>query len=757
MRRFLAVVGVVAGLGWLGVGPAAAGVPAVSAGAADVSGGSAGGAAGSAAAAPAVPSVTLLGQTPWVETKGVFQLRVGIAGASAGDQVEVAVYDQVRTRTQFDQIADGQIDEGPFTAQAVAPSALPRDPAGGVDIDLGVEQPAPAGSPFTQVVSISEQNGVFPVQVFVVGPGGNPVGAPLTTFLVYSQGTSRQQGFTPLSAALIVPFSTEPQVTAQGQLAAVAGSESTRLAGLAAAFDGDTDAHASLLVSPATLDALSAGAKSSLVDRTALDEIGGAPDGGLEQVLPTPWSPVRLGDLEQAGLGSEVSAQLSGADRVLRSDLGDSPGRTTWVVDGPVDQTDLDQMADHGATQLIVPSSDLTAPEALNTTFAQDSLLGSASSPVMVVGADPGLSADFARRDPPVLAANVLLADLAMIFTEAPSDTRAVAAMPPAGWAVNPTFVSTVLAGLSGNPLVSADTATGLFAAAGTPVGVRYLSDPDPAPSAAADDLAADRGTITAARTDVSALDAVFPSDPTQLGSVADDLLLAESETLTPAQRAAVLAQIHTATAVVARAVTLPPSASITLTATKGQIPITILTAGALRPQVELRLRSPRLIFLGFRPPEGTCTVPTPTVEDCLLSLKTQNTTLKVPVETRSSGVFALYVDVFPPGQTSGTALAADQDTVRSTAVSSVAIVLIVLALMGLAFWWVRDIRRGRRPQGMLPSPAGPGAEAADDVLEDFFSRPPPDYGSERMSPSGAAAGPSPVRDRYRPDRETRE
>ncbi|HET6874435.1 MAG TPA: hypothetical protein VFH70_06630, partial [Acidimicrobiales bacterium] len=95
-----------------------------------------------------------------------------------------------------------------------------------------------------------------------------------------------------------------------------------------------------------------------------------------------------------------------------------------------------------------------------------------------------------------------------------------------------------------------------------------------------------------------------------------------------------------------------------------------------------------------------------------------------------------------------------DQDTVRSTAVSAAAIVLIALALLGLAIWWVRDVRRGRRPKGMVPSPdAGLELETGDPDLDEFFNRAPPAYGDgegsrdQHMSPSGAGAGPTPTTD----------
>lgn len=715
------------------------------------------GASASPYAAPA-GGVQLLGQTPWVDTSGVFQLRVGFR-AVPGERVQVSVYDHVYTRTAFMLAAAGQVEGYDFYAPTVAVSSLPADPAGGYDLDLPVDVKAPAGDAFPEVSITDEPQGVFPVRVGLVDAAGDPIGAPVDTFLTYSQGTAQAQGFNPLRVAVVIPYTTVPSVGPEGQLGAPPPAESARLAALAGALNADNAVPASLLADPLTLASLQVGAKTVPANGDALANLTGTPDGGLMQVLPTTYAGVPPGDLAQAGLAGQIGPQLSAAHTELRTVLGTAPADSTWVVDGPLDQAGLDALTARGATQLVVPDSDLTPLSAeITTTFAHATQLGSAgSAPVTVFGADPGLSADFTRRDPPVLAANILLADLAMIFSETPGDTyaRGVVAMPPAGWSVDPTFVSTLLSGLAGDPMVSATTVSGLFQTAGSTLGTRDLSEPFPPESPAVSALAAAKGSITAAAADIAALSAVLPSSSSELSVARSDLLLAESEAIDGHQRAAVLDAVGRVAAAVEHAVSLPPSTSITLTSTQGQIPITILAAGGLRPRVELKLKSQRLIFLAFRPPEGTCRVPTPTEETCLLALTAQNTTLKVPVETRSSGVFPVDVGLYAPN--SSQVLASDQDTVRSTAVSTAAIVLIVVALVGLAFWWVRDVRKGRRPEGMLPPPDGPDSSPAPDALEEFFLRPPPSYGPDPMSPSPAPTGPTPLTDRYGSGREARE
>jgi hypothetical protein len=120
--------------------------------------------------------------------------------------------------------------------------------------------------------------------------------------------------------------------------------------------------------------------------------------------------------------------------------------------------------------------------------------------------------------------------------------------------------------------------------------------------------------------------------------------------------------------------------------------------------------------------------------------------------------VFPLEVSVWTPDGSQ--LIAQSRQTVRSTAVSGVGVVLIVLAIVSLGIWWVRDLRHGRRARQLVPAPeeeapngghaadsngaadptgaaradpadhVGVGTPAAesDTMVQDFFSTPAPDY-----------------------------
>ncbi len=101
---------------------------------------------------------------------------------------------------------------------------------------------------------------------------------------------------------------------------------------------------------------------------------------------------------------------------------------------------------------------------------------------------------------------------------------------------------------------------------------------------------------------------------------------------------------------------------------------------------------------------------------------------------------------------------ASNVDTVRSTAVSGVGVIIIVLAFLGLAYWWIRNIRHGRRARKLVTVPDGnevgkgavdaepaPPAPDPDDAFADFFSSPAPRYplsAPPPVSPSRGSAAP---------------
>ncbi len=641
-------------------------------------------------------SVALLAQSPWVGDRQAFHLRLQVtANHPADEQIELMVYNRLTTRTGFDEAMNGQVHGYQVYTLSVALANLPADPAGGVDIDIPINEPATSHTPTFYAAAGS---GVFPVQIGLYNYNGVAQSHLLNTFLVYAEPPSAS-GLPKLSVSLTLPVHAAPTVTARGELGALPTQQSALLAGLIDSLAADQHVKMSLAVTPQTLDALAA-ASASQLDRSTLAALTQLVHEGNIEVLPETYVSVPLRGWSATGLDSELTSQLNLGSSVLAGAFGTAPASTTWVINGSLDDSAVRNLRSRGATQFIVPDSQLSALPALaqETTFALSTHLVGADRAV-VYGADSGLTADFTNPGGPVLAATQLLAELAMIQLETPGETRGIAVLPPPAWVTNATFVDTLLAGLDGHPLINPVTASGLFAsvhvaplersivvpppsggpgglagsagsAASTGSAASVGSDvtkaavtgigsaasagtasPEPGAGAAADsqttgpggngsdttasappasaatvppavsgDVASQLGPdvqrILAARHGLDGMVAVLPQDAGRVASLNKELLTAESGDLTEVQRQSLLRQVQAAITQVTSLITLPQSSSITLTSTKGAIPLTVLSPPSLHARVELRLSSERLIFqlffprmesVGFRPPPARC------------------------------------------------------------------------------------------------------------------------------------------------------
>ncbi|MDQ6840669.1 MAG: DUF6049 family protein [Actinomycetota bacterium] len=695
-------------------------------------------------------NLTLLNQSPVVETGQSFHLGLAVTAPNPDTRLEVVVYPRLTTRTDFDASLKGKLHNSSDYVLGPHPvSSLAADPTGGVDITIPVN-PASASGPDPPLTTRSD-SGVFPVQVRLLDHAGNTVGAPLTTFLVYasaaaasSQASPRNgsNGLPRLDVGLTVPVGEAPSLAGDGQPTRLGARSSADLSALAGVLTRHGSVPVTLDVTPQTIDTLAGGTGT---DRATLAALGALAVGTTDEVTPATYTSVSLPGLIGAGLGSEVTDQINAGTATLGADLHRSPPPGLWTVNGPIDQTTLESLTTAGASQLVVPSTDLSpVPESFaHTTLAAPTQLTTRSGPpLQVVEADAGLSSHFINGGDTVLAANQLLAELAMIQLETPGETRGVAVLPPAGWKENAAFLDVVLNGLTANPLLAPVTTSTLFSSvppaahASTPL-VRTLTATRPNVPAFSDAL-----LIRSARAAVDAVGSIFPNDRNRVAVLGRQVLTSEADDLAPGQRNHVAGTVIASLAALRRDITLPGGASITLTARNGGVPVTVIATGVTGAQVSLRLSSDKLIFRPFSPTGGHCTAPSTGVEVCDLALSSEATTLKVPVLARTSGVFALDVTLSSPS--GAVRLSDSRATVRSTAFSGVGVILIVVAGLALAYWWVHNIRHGRRARDLIPANVD-GHRAMEEGAVPHPGSPPPGpvLPPSLGSPQGSGLDPS--------------
>jgi hypothetical protein len=693
------------------------------------------------AAASTKPGISLMSQSPYVVKKGSFDLQLAIqVGGQTGDFVQVLAFDNLITRTAFDQALNGQYQGTAIYQPTVAVNKLTADPDGGYDLDIPVspysEQP-PAGS-LVPVFEPAGASAVYPVQVGLFDSDDQPVGAPIDTFLVYALGPESVTQLPPLSVAVVFPVTAAPNLGPADQIEALPAYQSSRLSSLVTALagprtSGGPQVDSSLELTPQSLDALALG---SARDRATLAQLEQLVVGG-DEVFPSTYVRRSIDDFEDSGLDSELDIQLKAGAGVFKADLGSSPATSPWEINGPVDAVTLNELSSLGVGELVLPSTDMTPlPASLTVnTFAQATQLALPGSPnAAVYGADTGLTADFNRTADPVLNADQLLAEMAMIQLETPGTQRGVVAMPPTGFTPSAAFVSTLLDGLAGNPLLSAVTVSKLFDDPHLQSGVvRQIPANELAGEPIDRSFKADAGSIEDRRAEVSGLAYLVPAGQANIEALPSQLLVAESSDITADQRRSILNLIYNDSKRITSQIDLPGPTSITLTSARSELPLTILASPTIQATVELDLSSDRLIFEAYSPPHGSCTLEGPTEEVCQLRLVTENTTLRVPVESRSPGVFPLSVTMTSPD--GSLVLAHFPDTVRSTAISNVGIVLIVVALLSLAIWWVRDLRHGRRARRLIPAPADEVVLTSDPVIDEFFAEPAPHPDPGRTDP----------------------
>ncbi len=246
-------------------------------------------------------SLQLLSQTQWVDPGSTqFQLHLKITAQSPGNELlAVDVYPGLTTRSQFQGALGGEF-YGSYYQPGGGPVSLTdlaRDPNGGVDVDIPVNQSSGELS----------GTGVYPVQAFLE-QDGVPKGKPLTTFIVYA---GKDLSSLRLDASFVLPMVGNVQI---GPL----GSPGPLSSGSAATLQGDAADLARWHV-PVTVRAadptLQSMARGTPAGRAALADLREAVAAG-DELLPATALPLNIPELIGSGLTQDSEpATFSGQHR----------------------------------------------------------------------------------------------------------------------------------------------------------------------------------------------------------------------------------------------------------------------------------------------------------------------------------------------------------------------------------------------------------------------------------------------------------
>lgn len=438
-----------------------------------------------------------------------------------------------------------------------------------------------------------------------------------------------------------------------------------------------------------------------------------------------------LGPAPLPDLAAEAAAD--GRRRVQRL-LGRSVDASTTLALDPLEPAVLDLLPGEVVVLPYEATSDPPAELGLDLHPSVRTLRSPGGRLSTAVVADPHLSAQLADPDlsaGPVLAAHRFLVESAMVFFEAPGTAdRAVVALPPARWDVEPRFLDEVLTGLQTAPWLR-PRPLGQLALLGVtgdePVELAPLGEPR--------FEAGFETTLSVAARDLEAARAALPDDASAIGDrpaldLRDQLLRSAStwwHRPASSEAQALVSDVQRAIDATFGAVDVAAS-SVTLTSDTGEVPVTVQRrrGGPILVRVEVASQG-RLRF-----PDG------PRSETILLE-EEGTQTVSFSARALSTGSFPVTVRVTDP--TGTRELERMVLSVRSTSISGPA--LAVTGLVVLVLLLLGTVRRRRTPP---PSPpltvvrgdGAPGAPGADDALR--RSQP-------TSSPSAPRSPPGPDRD----------
>jgi hypothetical protein len=672
-------------------------------------------------------------QSPWVGPKVPNQdltmgLRIRSSAPRSALKLSFTVYRPLTTRSGFDETLSGR-SLGSVTARspAITLTALTTTAQGVTDVTIPVDGDTTPTGTGDWTADLGCQPGscanVYPMKVTLTdsaGSGSGATGAQFITYLVYDDPSSTSQA---LRLALVIPLGlTPPTAGRDGRVPDSSPAALTSLEGVLGAVETSSAVPVTLAPDAATLDHLAGSGHARTVAEVAtLSQTSG------RQTLSGPFVPVDAGAFVSGGLGGELTAQLRRGAAVLASPaVGVHATRGTWVSQSALGQAAVDRLAPDYEHMVVPPGSvsgptgPLTVTQPFTLSPAPGSTpLGSTTAPAAPTAmvSDAGLDSRLvpAKGADEALAAVQLSAEASLIYYEVPNllgpdgkpATRGVVAVAPPAWAPDPTFISTLLSDLQGDPVLQPVTLDQLFAQ--VPVGAdneattRHVETSTSSASLPA--LARTVRYARARQTGFASSVAASAAGMAVAQSTGDLLLAAESSLLSARQQQAGLVGFEAALGAHLHGLSVR-SDTIRLTAGTASVPITLLRNTSYPVTVVVRLTSDKLRFPKARPPAAGAICRAPDVESsagrssfsALCTLDHATNAMYVDMSSRASGDFQIAVALKSPA--GNLVLAGGQLTVRSLSTSAVAIALSVGAVVVLFVWWGRTVWRGKKRRG---------------------------------------------------------
>jgi hypothetical protein len=428
-------------------------------------------------------------------------------------------------------------------------------------------------------------------------------------------------------------------------------------------------AHPGLAVTteirPETLDALATNEPAVL--RELLDIIGGRP------LMRGPWVDLDEEAWRIAGESDQVVSQYaSGNDAVER--LTGAPPTGIIRLDPDAGPDTLTLLRSAGATAVLVDDAQLS-PRTLSVDPTQPfQLLDANGVAITALRYDEALHETLSDEDPE-LAAYRAIAELVMLAHEASTDLGVLLDLDR----IDAEALIRLLEAVDSRRslrVTNIDELTQRELARFDGETLRGDLVPTETPDVAS--LAADLETATLG---IATIARMLEPDIELLEPFIAQLQAAVSSDLDGATATAYVDRVDQAVRDFTSGIEIPAGERITLTDRRTDLPLTIVNGQSLPLNVELLLTAEKIRFPGG--------------ERLELTLDPGETIVTIPVETLASGDARVTATLVSPG--GFFELASGTVDIRSTAISGLGLVISVAALLVLAVWWIRTIRRVRR------------------------------------------------------------
>jgi hypothetical protein len=619
---------------------------------------------------PRTDILQLVSQTSMIEPDGDLTMRVRVTGAPGGARVHVEVHNRVPTRSDFRATLTGKLSRTRVGAAVEVP-AIP-DASGIVVATVGTRDPQSALPSDAQHVRIGE--GVYPVSVDLLSSSGSV----LDSLVSYLVRLPAGREFGPLGVAIVLPIGGRPALQPDGTTALDPTTAQSVLSN-ASVLEAHAASPITIAATPESIDALDTATNTEL--RKAV--VG-------RQLSLTPYVRIRPTEWLAAGLGREMAREFDRGESALRTKLA-APDPTTYIADNRLTTEAARALQLRGVRSIVVPEGAMLPLDdrVFNRTLTQPFVLNGIDG-VKAVAADAGLSAHAGETGDPVLDANHLLADLAVLYFDDPPDKRAAVVAFGDDQHVDPQMLDALLSGLdpTTNRIMQPTTLATMFSSIpsagskgetngrGTPLTRTLTPTLGANLSTFADDLRVAEGDLDSYRR-------IVTTDNPRPDEFERRALVAGSVDLSELARVAYLDGMRAGVRAETSKIQAPARQTINFTARDGVVSLTVRNTTGYTVKVGLRLQGEKLEFPGHE--NGAMEV----------TLTQETTRVPLNVRTRASGDSPLDITLSAPD--GHLVIGRTRITVRSTAFSGVGIILSVGAGTFLAVWWLRHALTTRR------------------------------------------------------------